>query len=78
MKVYRVAYSIEEESEGYEFFSSWAAADADARDYLKDAVIDASGFIWSKMADIEEFEVELTEKGILEALNRYASHPNGG
>lgn len=78
MKVYRVAYSIEEEEEGYEFFSSRAAADQDAHDYLKDAVIDAGGFIWSKMADVEELEVELTEKGVLEALNRYASHPNGG
>tara|TARA_R100001086_G_scaffold213314_1_gene129242 strand:- start:291 stop:527 length:237 start_codon:yes stop_codon:yes gene_type:complete len=78
MRIYRVAYSIEEEDEGYEFFSSRAAAHQDVRDYLKDAVIDAGGFIWSKMADIEELDVELTEKGVLEVLNRYASHPKGG
>ena len=78
MKIYRVAYSIEEEIEGCEFFSSWAAADADVRDYLEDAVIDDGGFVWSKMADIVELDVELTEEGVIDALNKYASHPNKG
>ena len=78
MKIYRVEYSIEEENEGCEFFSSWAAAAADARDYLEDAVIDDGGFVWSKMADIVELDVELTEEGVIDALNKYASHPNKG
>ena len=67
MKFYRVHFVNHAEmgSQGYEFFTSKRAAEKKAREY-------------GPTAEVEEIQVTPTRAGILDALNRYGSHPDNG
>lgn len=78
MKFYRVHLTHDAgESAGYEYFASRRLAEARVAEWYKehkglDADDGATG------ADIYEIWISPTKAGILEALNRYASHNDNG
>lgn len=79
LKFYRVTYSANGgNSAGYSWHTSRAGARAAARkDYDQDpAEYDATGTDFDQRIDV--IHVTPTKAGILDALTRYASHPNNG
>ena len=52
-----------DESKGYEYFTNKKSADFAAR---------------GEKDTIDEFEVEISKQGIVNALNIYGSHPDNG
>jgi hypothetical protein len=71
MRFYRVhRYSSSDGSFGYEFFVSKTDAEKAAREWNADSEGDP--------AEVDLIEIEPTKAGILDALNRYADHPNNG
>ena len=69
MKIYRVAYrNAFSEHQGYEYFSNKAdAVKADNKNKGNNT-----------RDDIQEIEIILTKKGVISALNQFASHPDNG
>lgn len=66
MKLYRVHIVDKRlKSQGYQFTTNEAAARALTHDLPK-----------GSEAQIEKLEIPLTKNGLLDALRRYASHPN--
>lgn len=70
MKFYRVHFTYEYgTSGGYTFFTSKRAAEKYRREC---DVREENG------GEIDEINITPTRKGILDALNRYADHPDNG
>jgi hypothetical protein len=74
MRFYRVAFGNEEgNSGGYAWFTTIAEARRFARGKEPD---DATSCVIDPTP--EPVDIEPTKRGILDALNRYADHPNNG
>lgn len=74
MRFYRVHdYEAVNGSHGYLWFTSKAEAEKKARE-----LVAADPETYDEPLEIEALEVEPTKVGILEALNRYAGHPDNG
>lgn len=72
MTFYRVDFESEQLGQrGFVWFTSKAKAEAAGREWVGNDKEDGS-------FRIREIEIEPTKKGILDALNRYAEHPNNG
>jgi hypothetical protein len=73
VRVYRVRlYSHAEGSQGYEWFASKEAATKAAGAFRR---------TWKEHdpeTEVEPVEIQPTKAGILDALNRYASHNDNG
>ena len=65
MKIYRVHFDKQGKSKGYDFTTNRPAAHAATRGLPKGTT-----------GTIEVLEISLTKQGVLEALRKYASHPN--
>ena len=74
MKFYRVdTRSAEMCSEGFHWFTSRKEAERCKREWETEACTDRTHF-----AEVETFTVQPNKKGILRALNHYASYPDNG
>lgn len=71
MKFYRLHRTRDNGSSiGYDWFTSKAAADKEAKEY--------KGIYPDEAADVTRHEIKPTKKGILAALNKFAGHPDNG
>lgn len=68
MKIYRLS-SDTNNHDGYSFYSSKKEAIKEKNILIKK---------YDSSVDIEKFEVEISKKGIIKALNIFASHPDNG
>jgi hypothetical protein len=71
MKIYKVAFKVNESSAGFYFTSS--LKDAESRKKNAEGVWDDG---WDK--EITTIEITPTKKGIIAALNFHASHNDNG
>jgi hypothetical protein len=73
--LYRVDYRINMESRGFSFHSSrrdaWRSITKAVENKTADRVEDGG-------SDVEKIQIVPTKAGILEALERYAKHPDNG
>jgi len=70
MIFYRVHYKDSfAESQGYEFFTTKSKAESAQKKANKEN---------GQNEEIEKVEIRPTKKGVLAALNRWASHPDNG
>lgn len=73
MKIYRVSYRDEySEHKGYRYYQNKSAANREQKNDNNDR--GDCGF----KDEIEELEIELTQKGILKFLNIHASYSDNG
>lgn len=76
MKIYRVSLFDEhgehDEHSGYQYFSNKKDATTLAKANCQDPMDFYSGKIMT------EFEVKLNKKSVIDALNKYGSHPDNG
>jgi hypothetical protein len=71
MKLYRLHMTQDfGVSAGYQFFTAWETAEKAKRKWLLETGDEGT--------EIDSIEVTVTGQGILDALNRYASHPDNG
>ena len=71
MKFYQVHTSYDHGvCAGFEYFTSRETANREMREFLRNNP--------TEEAEIVAIEIEPTKHGILNALNRYASHPDNG
>ena len=76
MKFYRLHLSAGSDgSAGYEFFTSMSKAQKAMRAHIKDNELDEDD---AANVEVEEIEIKPNKRGILAALNRYATHPDNG
>jgi hypothetical protein len=72
MKIYKVTlYDCVEGNQGYTFHGSKRAATQRAAEFRRDNADDRS-------TEIDIITVKTDRAGILDALNRYAGHPDNG
>lgn len=74
MRFYRVHFRFDGgSSDGYQFFTSKRESERSRSEAIRNA-----GCVEDEPDEVEEIEVTPTKAGILEALNRLASHADNG
>ena len=76
MKLYRLAfYDVQRGQQGYAFVATKREANTRRRAFMARYPTRAMRREWLPRVDVGAIDIEPTREGILDALNRYASHP---
>jgi hypothetical protein len=81
MKIYRFHfYEGNDGSTGFGYYTSRGAAEAAARAWVKQCQQDddRASAMMGINSEIEEIDVVLTKKGVIELLESWAAHPSNG
>jgi len=74
MKIYRTGfYSNQENSQGFEFFTSKTKAEKALNDWKKNL-----GDDFDERSSVDVFDTSISAKGIIDILNQVASQPQNG